>query len=113
MKTLLHPDVSRGWAEVFVVAVDLRRVKVFMMAGSQEPKADRKEAESYQRTARIPEKHHDELLAAFNGGFMTEHGGYGMKLDGTTLVVPKPTACTLALYEDGSMRIATWQKIRR
>lgn len=111
MKTLLHPDVTRGWAEVFVVAVDLRRVKVFMMAGSQEPKADRKEAEGYQRSARIPDRHHEELLAAFNGGFMTEHGGYGMKVDGTTLVLPKPNACTLALYEDGSMRIATWKKI--
>ncbi|HVJ17041.1 MAG TPA: hypothetical protein VM686_16485 [Polyangiaceae bacterium] len=111
MKTLLHPDVTRGWAEVFVVAVDLRRVKVFMMAGSQEPKADRKEAEGYPRTGRIPEKHHDELLGAFNGGFMTEHGGYGMKLDGTTIVMPKPNACTLALYEDGSMRIATWKKL--
>jgi hypothetical protein len=111
MKTLLHPDVSRGWAELFVVAVDLRRVKLFMMAGSQEPKADRKEAESYVRAARIPEKHHEELLGAFNGGFMTEHGGYGMKIDGITLVTPKPNACTLAVYEDGSMRVATWKKI--
>src|SRR5207244_2936101 len=25
LKTLLHPDPERGWAEVFVVAVDLRR----------------------------------------------------------------------------------------
>ncbi len=112
MKTLLHPDVTRGWAEVFVVAVDLRRVKVFTLAGTQEPKADRPEVESYQRSGRIPDKHHEELLAAFNGGFMTEHGGWGMKIDGVTLVKPKEQGCTFALYEDGSMRIASWKNIK-
>lgn len=111
-KTLLHPDVSRGWAEVFVVAVDLPRVDVYAMAGRHEPKPDdEKSVVGYERTARIPEHHHGELLAAFNGGFMTEHGGWGMKVDGVTLVRPKPNGCTLALYEDGSMRIATWKSI--
>lgn len=111
-KTLLHPDRVRGWAEVFVVAVDLRRVEVFLMAGRHEPKADdEKIAAGFERPARIPEHHHEELLAAFNGGFMTEHGGWGMKLDGVTLVRPKPNGCTLAFYQDGSMRIASWKKI--
>jgi hypothetical protein len=110
-KTLLHPDVTRSWAEVFVVAVDVRRVDVFVVAGSQEPKADDKKAETYTRLARIPEQHHEELLAAFNGGFMTEHGGYGMKVDNVVLVQPKANACTLAVYKDGSMRIATWSAI--
>jgi hypothetical protein len=111
-KTLLHPDITRGWAEVFVVAVDLRRVSVHMMAGSREPKAeDEKAAAGYERKAKIPEQHHEELLAAFNGGFMTEHGGYGMKIDGVVLVSPKPDVCTLAQYRDGSMQIATWKRI--
>jgi hypothetical protein len=111
MKTLLHPDVTRGWAEVFVVAVDLRRADVFMVAGTQEPKEDRKLDVPPVRTGVIPAHHHEELLAAFNGGFMTEHGGYGMLLDGVTIVTPKPNACTFALYQDGSLRIATWKNI--
>jgi hypothetical protein len=111
MKTLLHPDVTRGWAEVFVVAIDLRRTDVFMVAGTQEPKEDRKLDVLPVRTGVIPEKHHEELLGAFNGGFMTEHGGYGMLLDGITVVMPKPNACTVALYKDGSMRVATWKSI--
>ncbi|HEY3234229.1 MAG TPA: hypothetical protein VGJ84_05910, partial [Polyangiaceae bacterium] len=41
-KTLLHPDRVRSWGELFVVAVDLRRVRVYAVAGSQEPKADNK-----------------------------------------------------------------------
>lgn len=111
-KTLLHPDVFRGWAEVFVVAVDLRRVDVHLVAGRHEPKVDDPEkAVGLERPARIPERHHEELLAAFNGGFMTEHGGWGMKLQGVTLVRPRPNGCTFVLYEDGSMRIATWEKL--
>lgn len=110
-KTLLHPDKNRSWAEVFVVAIDLRRVRLYPVAGSQEPKADNPEGEKYERTAKIPPEHHEELLAAFNGGFMTEHGGYGMKLDGVTIVRPKPEACTIAMYHDDSIRIATWTKL--
>ncbi|HEY8945088.1 MAG TPA: hypothetical protein VIM73_12535 [Polyangiaceae bacterium] len=111
-KTLLHPDVTRGWAEVFVVAVDLRRVDVHVMAGRHEPKPENeKSVAGYERPAKIPEHHQEELLAAFNGGFMTEHGGWGMKVDGVTLVSPKPNGCTLALFEDGSKRIATWKHL--
>ncbi len=110
-KTLLHPDKNRSWAELFVVAVDLRRVKVFAVAGYREPKTFEKEAQSYKRPAVIPTEHHDELLAAFNGGFMTEHGWYGMKVDGVVLVKPRDKACTFALYEDGTYEIATWSAI--
>ncbi len=110
-KTLLHPDRGRSWAEVFVVAVDLRRVRLYAMAGSREPAADSPEAEKYERPALIPREHQEEVLGAFNGGFMTEHGGYGMKIDGVQLVKPKPNACTVAVYDDDSVRIATWSKL--
>jgi hypothetical protein len=112
LKTLLHPDKDRGWAEVFVVAVDLRRVTLHVVPGTQEPKADNKAAEKLERPAVIPERDHEELLAAFNGGFMTEHGGYGMKLDGVTLVAPKPKACTVAVYQDGALKIAPWTELQ-
>jgi hypothetical protein len=111
MKTLLHADPERGWSEVFVVAVDLRRVTLHVVPGSQEPKADNKEAEAIARPAVIPASDHEELLAAFNGGFMTEHGGYGMKLDGVTIVGPKPKACTVGVYKDQSIRVAPWTEL--
>jgi hypothetical protein len=34
-----------------------------------------------------------------------------MKVDDIVLVPPKPNGCTLALYKDGSMRIASWKNI--
>jgi hypothetical protein len=107
-KTLLHPDPNRSWAELFVVAVDLRRAQLHVMAGSSEPKSTEKAAQDYKRVAHVPQGQHEELLAAFNGGFMTEHGQYGMKVDGVVLVKPRDNACTIATYRDGSIRIANW-----
>jgi len=112
LKTLLHPDKERGWAEVFVVAVDLRRVTLHVVPGTQEPKADNEAAEKkLERPAVIPQKDHEELLAAFNGGFMTEHGGYGMRLDDITVVAPKPKACTIAVFKDGGVQVAPWTEL--
>lgn len=110
-KTLLHPDKNRSWAELFVVAIDLRRAELFAVAGHHEPKSFEKEGMKYKRPALIAKEHHEGLLAAFNGGFMTEHGWYGMKVDGVTLVKPRDTACTVAMYDDGTLEIATYKTI--
>ncbi len=110
-KTLLHPDESRSWSEIFVVAVDLRQVAVMPVMGYQEPRSEKKEAENYQRLAKIPARHHDALLAAFNGGFMAEHGSYGVFFDGITFLDPKDDACTLVAYQDGSYAVASWNRI--
>jgi hypothetical protein len=107
-KTLLHPDKGRSWAEVFVVAIDLKQVELYPVLGTQEPQPDSDEAKKYVREGRIPATKQATLIAAFNGGFMTEHGGYGMKLDGVTIAKPKARACTIAFYKDDSMRIASW-----
>jgi hypothetical protein len=98
-KTLLHPDDSRSWAELFVVAVDLRQVSVMPVMGYQEPRSEKKEAEGYARPAKIPQDHYGALLAGFNGGFMAEHGQYGVYFDGIVFIDPKDDACTLASSE--------------
>jgi len=110
-KTLLHPDKGRSWSEVFVVAIDLKQVQVFPVAGTQEPQPDSEEARRYLREGKIPVERQPTLIAAFNGGFMTEHGGYGMKLEDVTIAKPKPRACTIAFYKDESLRIGSWQAL--
>jgi hypothetical protein len=110
-KTLLHPDKGRSWAEVFVVAIDLKQVLLYPVLGTQEPQPDSDEARGYQRDGKIPVDRQTTLLAAFNGGFMTEHGGYGMKLDGITIAKPKPRACAIAYYKDDSLRIGSWSEL--
>jgi hypothetical protein len=110
-KTLLHPDKHRSWAEVFVVAVDMTRSRLHAVAGYREPLSFEKDTQSYKRKALIPPEDHEELLGAFNGGFMTEHGWYGMKVDSLTLVKPKEKACTLVGWDDDSLGLSTWKTI--
>lgn len=110
-KTLLHPDKGRSWAEVFIVAVDLRRVRLYLLPGRKEPVATVDAAQNMTRPGVIPEEHRDRVLAAFNGGFKTEHGQYGMFTEGMLLVPPKPKVCAIAAYRDDSVRISSWEKL--
>lgn len=110
-KTLLHPDVERAWAELFVVALDLRRVRLHFVPGTIEPQASVEEALDMPRPGRIPDEHYAGVLAAFNGGFKTEHGHYGTFLNGVTIVPPLVDTCTIALTKDNALRIATWSKL--
>jgi hypothetical protein len=111
MKTLLHPDKNRSWAEVFVVAIDLRRVRVHLVPGTKEPQATEDAATSMARPGVVPQEDRDRVLAAWNGGFKTEHGQYGMFTENTLLVKPKPNVCAIASYADDSVRIGTWDKL--
>ncbi len=110
--TLLHPDPKRPWAEVFVVAVMASDVRVHAVAGTVEPQATVPEGKDYVRHGTIPSRHHESLLAAFNGGFKTEHGRHGMFVNGVTLVPARDGLCTIVGYEDGTLDIATWRAIR-
>ncbi|HEY5960490.1 MAG TPA: hypothetical protein VIV60_28245, partial [Polyangiaceae bacterium] len=65
----------------------------------------------FARPGKVPAAQHDRLLAAFNGGFMAEHGHYGMLVDGVTLIKPRDQSCTVVGYADGSVEIATWKAL--
>jgi Phosphodiester glycosidase len=116
-KTLLHVDAKRPWAELYVVAMDARALKVSLVAGTKEPVASTREGQAYPRSRKglVPEADRDALVAAFNGGFKAEHGQLGMSVDGVTLLPAKKTACTIAAYENAEddvlLRVATWTKL--
>jgi hypothetical protein len=111
-KTLLHPDKQRSWAELFVVALDIKSVRIELVPGRREPEATEEAAKTLERPGRIPEEHEADVIAAFNGGFMTQHGNYGMKLGDVLIVGPQPSVCTVARYRDGSMSVASWPLIK-
>jgi hypothetical protein len=116
-KTLLHPDRNRSWAELFVVAIDLRQVRLRMVLGYQEPASTTREGleklrhRTPARPAVVPAEDHGALLAAFNGSFKTEHGAYGAMLDGVTVVAPRKPSCAIALLRDGAVRVASWERM--
>lgn len=106
-RTLVHPDRERAYAELFVFALDLSKLSVHAVAGSVEPKSTEPMPE-VARPGVIPDADRAELVAAFNGGFKAEHGAFGMMVDGTELLAPKPRSCTFAATRDGALRIAPW-----
>lgn len=107
-KTLLHPDFDRAWSTVAIVAVDLRRVRLSIAAGREEPKSTTAEGATFPRPGLIPQADQPALLAAFNGGFKTVNGMLGMFVSGVTLVPPQKWGCTIASYQDSSLAIRTW-----
>ena len=112
LKTFVHPDKNRSWAVVAVVAVDLSSVDLFSVPGRTEPERKTKEAKLYDKRSVVPEEHHDSLIAAFNGGYKSTHGDYGMKVDGIVFQPARPLCCVVARLKDGSYLIRDWDKIK-
>lgn len=110
-KTLLHPDRNRSWTVVAIVAIDMKRARLHLVAGTREPEALEPEGKELKREGIIPAVMRHDLIAAFNGGFKTVHGRYGMRIDGITIIKPRKDACTVALYKDGTLKVAAWKSI--
>jgi hypothetical protein len=111
-KTLIHPDARRSWSALSVVAIDLRQARLHMMAGTKEPMTETSEGRDYERAAVVPEEHRTALLAAFNGGFKAQHGHYGIKVDGLTLINPRIRSCWVAMFPDDQLVIGDWDRLK-
>lgn len=109
-KSVVHPDARRGFAAVAVVAIDLARAEVRLVAGTSEPASQKVPEE--RRPGLVPAGQAADLVAAFNGGFKAMHGNYGMMLGGETYIPPRDMACTIAFRGDGGVRIRTWTALK-
>jgi hypothetical protein len=109
-KSVVHPDPKRNFAAVAVIAVDLTRINLHAVAGTQEPAGNKIPAE--RRPGIVPKEAFGDLVAAFNGGFKATHGHWGMMVDGDTFVPPRDVACTVAMYKDGPLKIRTWPAVK-
>jgi hypothetical protein len=112
LKTFVHPDKTRSWAVVAVVAVDLSSVDLHAVPGRHEPERKTKEAKAYDKRAVVPERDREALIAAFNGGYKSTHGDYGMMVDGVVFQPPRALCCVVARLRDGSYLIRDWDKVK-
>jgi hypothetical protein len=105
----VKPDSTRPYAEAAVVRIDLSLVDLHFILGTKEPVAA-KGTDPISRTGSIPsaDQSPDLLLAAFNGGFKSIHGSYGVVVNGTTIISPLSGIATLAIYRDGSIDLGAW-----
>jgi hypothetical protein len=111
-RSIVHPDAERSYAELFVFALDLTKVRVEAVAGTVEPRSPAGSS-ALERPGVVPEQERPRLIAAFNGGFKAEHGRYGMASGGAELLGPNTASCTFAGFSDGALRIASWKKLEQ
>ncbi|PIE05320.1 MAG: hypothetical protein CSA75_05355, partial [Sorangium cellulosum] len=109
VKSMVHPDRERPYTVLAIVAMDLSRIQLDAMAGTLEPRDP--DFPKRLRIGRVPSDRLNAVIAAFNGGFQTIHGGYAMMVDGYEIGKPREDACTVALYNDGTIDIQSWPKL--
>jgi hypothetical protein len=106
-RTRLFPDRTRlYYAEAVVVAFDLSATRLHFALGKDEPKSP----VQVERTGKIPDDDLKlgHLLAAFNGGFLAEHGFFGAMSNGVTVLPPRDGLATVAMYDDGQVKLGAW-----
>ncbi len=108
LQTFLHPDPERPYAVVGVFLWDPRQVELHLVGGTREPFS----STGLRGTGRIPRDSRIlGLLAAFNGGFQTLHGDFGMQSEGRLIREPRRWAATVASYWDGTLAFGTWEAV--
>ena len=106
--TSFHPDPTRIYAYIVVVAFDLQHTQLHFVLGFDEPASSIR----VMRSGRIPAQDLQvgRLLAAFNGGFKAQHGHFGVMANGTILIPPREGLGTVGLYDTGQVQIGVWGK---
>ncbi len=104
--TFVRPDKERLFARVYFVAWDPRRLDLKMVGGTKEPRSATGEI-GRGMIPRDPQQL-PRLVAAFNGGFQTMHGDFGMMVNKKIYCPPMPWAATVARLADGSTAMGTW-----
>lgn len=105
-KTFYRPDPSRPYSRVDLVWIDPTQTQINIVPGVSEPRA----IDKIRGEGVIPPdvQSSGRLLAAWNGGFMTIHGEYGMMVNRRIVLPPRDGFATLAQYSDGRVRIGVW-----
>jgi hypothetical protein len=106
-QTFIRPDPERPYSKIILVAMDTRQLDFDMEAGTEDPKST---VGAFHGTGRLPRdaKVAVRAVAAFNGGFKSEHGHYGMMLRKHVLLPPVPNAASAVVMDDGRFGMGAW-----
>lgn len=104
--TFLRTDAERTYSRIIITLWDPLTVALHTMSGTEEPKSATGETGPglVPRTPAVIEN----LVGAFNGGFQSTHGDFGMMADGVVYVPPLPFGATVATDRDGNVGFGTW-----
>ncbi len=107
-RTVLHTDAERPYAEIHLVAMDMRRLSLGIGAGYEDPHPDTGPPGSghLPRDPKIARR----VVATFNGAFKATHGRYGMKAEGRVLVPPVEGAASVLIDKRERVGFGTWTR---
>lgn len=104
VRTTLRVDPERPDAEVILVAADLRRLRLEWVPGRDD---EARLSHAPASPGALPEPA-ARVVAAFNGGFQSRHGAFGMAFEGHWGYPPLNDAATLALDARGRLHAGVW-----
>jgi hypothetical protein len=107
-RTFLRPDPERPYSRLLLIALDMRQLELRVQAGYEDPRP----LTGPSGTGRLPrdEGTLDRVVATFNGAFKTDHGAYGMVVDGRVLLPPVQDAATFLVDDRGRAAFGTWPR---
>lgn len=107
-RTFIRPDRERPYANVLLVAMDMRRLELGMEGGYEDPRP----SAGPPGAGHVPSdpRVYRRILATFNGAFKSTHGGYGMVVNRRVLVPPVPGAATVRVDRSGAVGLGSWPR---
>ncbi|MBI3073225.1 MAG: hypothetical protein HYY84_14015 [Deltaproteobacteria bacterium] len=108
LRSVIRVDPKREKSKVRLIVADARQVDLGIVAGTKFPET----TTGHTGDGLIPRDPAvlTRVLAAFNGGFKTMHGAFGMMVRGREIVRPKPSFATVGRFKDGRLGFGTWKK---
>lgn len=104
--TFVRPDPTRPYAFVTLVSMDMSKLKLGAVAGTEQPGGP----VGNPGPGVIPQDivKSGDLVAAFDGGFQYRDGEYGMIVNGKTYLPLVNDVGTLIGYSDGTLKIINY-----
>lgn len=105
-RTNIRPDAKRPYAEVLLIALDMRQLELGMQAGFEDPKP----TIGPPGDGRLPDNPatYRRIVATFNGAFKTTHGAYGMMVNRRVLLPPVKGGASVVVTNTGEVGLGSW-----
>jgi hypothetical protein len=105
-RTNIRPDAKRPYAEVLLIAMDMRQLELGMQAGYEDPKP----TIGPPGDGRLPDDPaiYRRVVATFNGAFKTAHGAYGMMVNHRVLLPPVKGGASVIVTDTGEVGLGSW-----
>ena len=106
VRTVLHPHPESRWVTVTVAAIDLRRVALRLVPGTEDLRYANLPVGP--ESGLVPASDRPALALVMNGGFQPKHGHWGLLATGVVVSRPREDGCTIAVDPSFGVQIGPW-----